>query len=130
MRTCCRRGFSFVELCIVVLILAIFAAVSLPLYLSVKAKAEKKACRLNMQTIASAVKKSKEDSSTVDFSRYIGQPLDKDHIPALELASASTCPSGGKYSSDIGSSKSASTFKVVCTVHGTYELGVDDKPDK
>ncbi|MCS6776706.1 MAG: prepilin-type N-terminal cleavage/methylation domain-containing protein [Chloroherpetonaceae bacterium] len=49
-----RRGFTLVELLVVVLILAILMAVALPLYLGAIASSEKATARANMQTIANA----------------------------------------------------------------------------
>lgn len=49
-----RRGFTLVELLVVVLILAILMAVALPLYLGAIASSEKGSARANMQTIANA----------------------------------------------------------------------------
>ena len=49
-----RRGFTLVELLVVVLILAILMAVALPLYLGAIASSERGAARANMQTIANA----------------------------------------------------------------------------
>ena len=49
-----RRGFTLVELLVVVLILAILMAVALPLYLNAIKGSEKGTARANMQTIANA----------------------------------------------------------------------------
>ena len=49
-----RRGFTLVELLVVVLILAILMAVALPLYLNAIKNSEKGTARANMQTIANA----------------------------------------------------------------------------
>jgi|SRR5579883_1793548 len=49
-----QKGFTLVELLVVVLILAILMAVALPLYLSAIANSEKRTARANMQTIANA----------------------------------------------------------------------------
>ena len=49
-----RKGFTLVELLVVVLILAILMAVALPLYLGAIKNSERGAARANMQTIANA----------------------------------------------------------------------------
>src|SRR5687768_6752483 len=49
-----RTAFTLIELLIVVLILAILMAVSLPLYLGVASDSQLKVCRANMQTLADA----------------------------------------------------------------------------
>ena len=49
-----KKGFTLVELLVVVLILATLLAVALPLYLSSVADSSKKTCRANMQSIANA----------------------------------------------------------------------------
>lgn len=120
-----RPGFTLIELLIVVLILAILMAVALPLYLSAVADSEKKTCRANMQTIANAVQSAKVQQRAPDYSGFIGQTVDNAHEP--DLQSTPVCPSAGTYSLVNGSSGSATTFKVSCTIHSTFEPGVDSQ---
>ncbi len=48
------RGFTLVELLVVVLILAILMAVAIPAYLNAVHEARRRTCRANMKTIANA----------------------------------------------------------------------------
>lgn len=118
-----RRGFTLVELLVVVLILAILMAVALPLYLSAVQDSQKKTCRANLQTIANAVQSARVKSMATDYSTFISGGVSTSDLP--DLLVIPICPTGGTYSLSTGSSGTNSTFKVGCTNHSTFEPGVD-----
>ena len=87
-----RRGFTLVELLVVVLILATLMAVALPLYLSSVADSSKKTCRANMQSIANAAQAWKVKNRAADFTTMTISALTPD------LGAVPSCPDGGTYS--------------------------------
>jgi len=126
-----RRGFTLVELLVVVLILSILMSVALPLYLSAVTDAQRKTCRANMQTISDTVFAGKVKLGYADFTVWIGNTVSglitssPDKLPDLSVSP--TCPNAGTYSIAQGNSGDNTTFKVTCTVaaHGTFQPGVD-----
>ena len=121
-----RRGFTLVELLVVVLILAILMSLALPLYLSAVANSERRTCRANMQTIANAVQAGRVKQVASDYSTFIAGGVNTTVLP--DLPQIPLCPLGGTYSLTTGISGDAETFKVVCSIsdHGSFEPGVDN----
>jgi type IV pilus assembly protein PilA len=126
-----RRGFTLVELLVVVLILSVLMSVALPLYLSAVTDSQKKVCRANMQTISDTVVAGKVKLGNTDFTAWIGNTVtaliagSPDKLP--DLSASPTCPNGGSYSIVKGNSGDDTTFSIVCSVaaHGTFQPGVD-----
>ena len=117
-----RKGFTLVELLVVVLILAILMSLALPLYVSAVANAQKRTCRANMQTIANAVQAARVRTVAANY-RWIMGDVTTARIP--DLQTVPVCPNGGSYSVEPGSSGDFNTFQVACDKHGTFEPGVD-----
>ena len=86
-----KKGFTLVELLVVVLILATLMAVALPLYLSSVADSSKKTCRANMQSIANAAQAWKVKNRAADFTTVSMSALTPD------LGAVPTCPDNGSY---------------------------------
>lgn len=127
-----RKGFTLVELLVVVLILAILMAVALPLYLSTVSDSSLKSCRSNMQTIANAAQAWKVRTRALDFSTVSLSALNAD------LGATPTCPDGGSYSlvstgsvTDLDGAKAipAGGVAVSCsdTAHKSFIPGVSSK---
>lgn len=115
------RGFTLVELLMVVFIIAILMAVSMQLYLNALLEAQRRTCRTNMHTISNAVQASRIRMLQNNYALFIGAVTT---TAEPDLQSVPLCPGAGTYSVANGSSGTNSTFKVVCTIHSNFEPGV------
>lgn len=123
------RGFTLIEVLIVVLVLAILMAVALPLYVSAIAESERKTCRSNMYSIASAEQAYKTRISTHTYTTDL-----TDLFP--DLGAIPVCPSAGTYSATISTGSETSNsgatvpdggLVIHCDIasHGVFAPGVD-----
>ena len=105
-----NKGFTLVELMIVVVIIGILIAIAIPIYQNIKENAEYRACAANRRTIRSQMEVYNADTGLVvgtdtDLATFLGM------VPEY-FAETPTCPtSGGGYSLSGG--------VVTCAVHGT-----------
>ncbi len=117
-----RSAFTLIELLVVVLILAVLTAIALPLYLQARLDGEKRVCQSNMESIANSVQAARVKFMKPDYGFAMGS-VSTANEP--DLQTLPVCPSGGTYTiSDGGIGKANNTFKVLCTKHGAYSLGV------
>jgi type IV pilus assembly protein PilA len=63
-----NKGFTLVELMVVLLILGILVAIAIPIYSNTQANAKKKACDANIRTINGAI--SQCAAKGIDPTRY------------------------------------------------------------
>jgi len=89
------RGFTVIELLIVVLIIGILIAIAMPVFFATRANAERKTCYANQRTLEGAVPtwmaENPDDNVTTDIVGAVtaGNPLIADHV----IASPPRCPS-------------------------------------
>lgn len=108
------HGFSLVELLAVVLVLAVLAAVAVPLYTSQRRSAAGRACRANETAIVAAASawalRNGSYPSTLDL--LVGAPEGLTEVPR--------CPLGGTYSWSVASSGTATLACPNATSHVGY----------
>ncbi|MGB9877379.1 MAG: competence type IV pilus major pilin ComGC [bacterium] len=110
MKTKKRKGFTLVEMMIVVLIIGILIAIALPNFLKARENARLRACVANMKQIQAAV-----EQYAMDYKMAASAS-----VPALSALSPTyirttpTCPSGGTYSIN----GTVGDYSINCSVHG------------
>ncbi len=143
-----KKGFTLVELMIVVVIMAILVAVAVPIYSAVTANAKKKTCIANMREIVSQINNyAMSNATNYDFTFSITQTGDNVKAGTVNAVAASGtgktlaketiekmfqvvpyCPAGGNYeivvsSNDTGDSAGSVTVDVTCTFGNDHEYG-------
>ncbi|MGB9877380.1 MAG: competence type IV pilus major pilin ComGC [bacterium] len=115
MRTRNRRGFTLVEMMIVVLIIGILVSIALPNFMRARENARTRACAANMKQIQGAIevwamdKKKPANTGTESFpdpARLVSEGY---------LKTLPRCPSNGEYSY---TGHNLNDYDISCSVHG------------
>ncbi|MBI2252054.1 MAG: prepilin-type N-terminal cleavage/methylation domain-containing protein [Armatimonadetes bacterium] len=111
------KGFTLIELMIVIAIIAILAAILVPNFIRARAQGQVTACKSNLKNISTALEMYSTDSK----GRY---PTTLGTLVSNYLRAVPTCPSAGSdtYTAGYTSVQSPDGFTVWCT--GTYHSGV------
>ena len=104
-----RKGFTLVEIMIVVAIIALLAAIAIPSFMKSRTESRKSACINNLRLIDHAKQQLATASQTMTDNYVPGMD---ELTPYLKGNAKLTCPAGGTYTIN------AITSNPVCTVPG------------
>src|SRR5438067_1339324 len=106
-----RRGFTLVEIMIVVLIIGILLAIAVPNFIKARETSRAKSCIANLKQIDSAKEQWAMDNQKTQGATLTGGLSDLVGTGATSyIKNTPTCPSGGTYTvGDIGTAPTCST---------------------
>lgn len=87
-----EKGFTLVEIMIVVAIIAILAAIAIPNFMTARSKSRANACKANLRQIESAVEQWAMDNTKTD-----GDSCTMNNLVTTYIKKEPTCASGGTY---------------------------------
>ncbi len=106
-----QRGFTLVEIMIVVLIIGILLAIAVPSFMNARERSRAQACRSNLRQIQAA----KEQWAMANNQGSTATPDWTDLTPTF-IQQQPSCPSGGNYT--IGNMSTNPS----CSIGGTHSL--------
>lgn len=126
-----KKGFTLVELMVVVAILGILVAVAVPVYNNVTENAKKTACKSNISTIESAVVMYQAEEGAIPTTGGDDTPvtvdLTVDELKTLGyLKDVPSCPYCTEADEDDYVIESDGTVKCVCTSERTHNGNTQD----
>ena len=98
-----RKGFTLVEIMIVVLIIGILLAIAIPNFVRARNTSRAKACTANLKQIDSATEQYLMDNNTTTYPALAA-------LTPTYVKTSPTCPSGGSYT--MGSASANPTCSI------------------
>jgi len=113
-----EKGFTLIELMVVILIIGILVAIAVPVFNAAKGNAEKQSCLANMRTVEGATETWKAGNADEQYPTT-WEGLMGELVPDY-IKKAPVCPTAGAggYDLEAGSGGTSSPI-IVCDEHGS-----------
>jgi len=119
-----RKGFTLVEIMIVVAIIGLLAAIAIPNFMQARTTARLNACRNNLRVMSGAIEQWALETNQAD-SAAVGSDAAILLWEVYIKGDQPDCPGGGTYAIHLDASAAAATdgtlqdYVIECSTHGT-----------